>query len=477
MLSFNNKMKVMNNERYDIKNNGLFFIFEPLPKNLNLLDNFKTVQYEGLRFPRIDLDKNNSFNSIEQLLYDLNIPKLNEKNENEDSRDLIIPIKQDEDFDDDMSSKDKPKMNSIKSNQSTNKTSLYEEISLDKYKDMNASNQNDSFLDSILSKEEKNISLIPPQRIISIFNDIINNDIKDTCYNNINNIIFNNLKEIKLLINNNIFKSTNYKIPPNNNCIETVYPYLPYYYIEPNIKTFYSSYKNKFNNFNKSQKPLFKVKAHSLENNEEIPKIISVLRTKRGRKEKKCNKKIHHAYDDDNILRKIQVHFLSFITNYINDIIRTFANNKKVPYFRNIDYEIKKTVNHKYVEKLKSLCIAELLQLRVSPKMKNHDDSVNKEIYQTVITSFPFMYGFLQRSYLSLFKEYFYNKNKIFIVNGKLVSLSIKTKTFNDLINKNYAYREKLTSIAINFFLNHYKRYKKPKFIIKNMKKKSKKNE
>jgi hypothetical protein len=242
------------------------------------------------------------------------------------------------------------------------------------------------------------------------------------------------------------------------------------------MKTFYSSYKTKFNQ-NRSTKQLFKVKPDFLRDNDGIQKNSTVLRTKRGRKEKKCNKKIHQAYDDDNILRKIQVHFLSFIINYVNDILRTFGNNKKVPYFRNIDYEIKKTVNHKYVEKLKSLCIAELLQLRVSPKMKNHDDSVNKNIYQTVITSFPFMYGFLQQSYLSLFKEYFYNKNKIFFVNGKLISLSIKTRTFNDLINKNYAYREKLTTIAINFFLNHYKRYKKPNFIIKNIKKKSKKSE
>lgn len=470
-------MNVLNTERYVRKSyNGLFFLFEPLPKHLNLLDNFETLQYKGFRFPRMCLEKNNSLN-FDQLINNLNNPKLNEKIENEDSKDIYIPIKQDEDFDDDMSSKDKPKMNSLKSNQSTNKTSLCEEVSLDKNRELNICNQNESLLDDILLKEEKNISLIPPQRIISLFNDIVNNDIKDIYYNDINNIILNNLQEIKLLINNNIYKSKNYKIPPNNNYIETENLYLPYYYIEPNIKTFYSSYINKLNNSNKCIKPLFKVKAHSLDNQEEIPKIISILRTKRGRKEKKCNKKIHHAYDDDNILRKIQVHFLSFITNYTNDVIRTFSTNKKVPYFRNIDYEIKKTVNHKYVEKLKSLCIAELLQLRVSPKMKNHDDSVNKEIYQTVITSFPFMLGFLQRSYLSLFKEYYYNKNKIFIVNGKLISLSIKTKTFNDLINKNYAYREKLKSIAINFFLNHYKRYKKPNFIIKNMKKKSKKSE
>lgn len=463
-------MNVLNNEKY---NNGLFFLFEPLPKNANLLDNFGTLQYNGIRIPRIPLNEKNSLN-LEQLI---DITQLNEKkNENETPKDIYIPIKQDEDIDDDMSSKDRPNMNPLKSNQSTNKTSLFEEGFFDKSIEIN---KNENLLEGILFKEEKNNSLIPPERFISLFKDIYDNDInmKDTNYNTINNIILNNLYEIKLLISNDIYKTKNYMIQPKNNCIETEYPYLPYYYIEPNIRTFYSSYINKINSSNKCIKPLFKVKAHSLADNEEIPKIASVLRTKRGRKEKKCNKKIHHAYDDDNILRKIQVHFLSFLTNYTNDVIRTFGNNKKVPYFRNIDYEIKKTVNHRYVEKLKSLCIAELLQLRVSPKMKNHDESVNKEIYQTVITSFPFMYGFLQRSYLSLFKEYFYNKNKIFIVNGKLISLSIKTKTFNDLINKNYAYREKLTSIAINFFLNHYKRYKKPNFIIKNMKKKVKKSE
>ena len=469
----------MSDERYGKKfYNDKFFLFEPLPKYLNTLENIDFIQFQGIRFQRSTLYKNNSTNS-QQLIYNLDACKLNKKkNENEDSKDIYIAIKQDEDVDDDISSKDIIKANSIKSNQSSNKVSIYEEISLDKNNDFNFLNENENLSDRIFFKDKKKSCLIPPKRISSIFIDIPNNNIniKDTFYNNINNLIFNNLNEIKLLINNNIYKY--YEVQQyNNNIFEREYPYLPYYYIEPKIKTFYSSYINKINS-NKSSKPLFKVReADSLVVDDEIQKVKSILQTKRGRKEKKCNKKIHHAYDDDNILRKIQVHFLSFLTNFVNDIIRAFSNNKKVPYFRNIDYEIKKTVNHKYVEELKSKCIGELLQLRVSPKMKNHDDSVNKDIYQTVISSFPFMYGFLQRSYLSLFKEYYYNKNKIFIVNGKLITLSIKTRTFNDLINKNYAYREKLTSIAINFFLNHYKRYKKPNFIIKSMKKKNKKSE
>lgn len=148
-------MNVLNTERYVRKSyNGLFFLFEPLPKHLNLLDNFETLQYKGFRFPRMGLEKNNSLN-FDQLINNLNNPKLNEKIENEDSKDIYIPIKQDEDFDDDMSSKDKPKMNSLKSNQSTNKTSLCEEVSLDKNRDMNISSQNESLLDDILLKEEK----------------------------------------------------------------------------------------------------------------------------------------------------------------------------------------------------------------------------------------------------------------------------------------------------------------------------------
>ena len=70
-------MNVLNNEKY---NNGLFFLFEPLPKNANLLDNFGTLQYNGIRIPRIPLNEKNSLN-LGQLI---DIPQLNEKkNENE----------------------------------------------------------------------------------------------------------------------------------------------------------------------------------------------------------------------------------------------------------------------------------------------------------------------------------------------------------------------------------------------------------
>ena len=62
-------------------------------------------------------------------------------------------------------------------------------------------------------------------------------------------------------------------------------------------------------------------------------------------------KKTHRGSDDDNVLRKIQVHFLSFIICFANDVVKALTD-KKLQQFKNLDYQKKKIVNHKYVEEL-----------------------------------------------------------------------------------------------------------------------------
>jgi len=96
--------------------------------------------------------------------------------------------------------------------------------------------------------------------------------------------------------------------------------------------------------------------------------------------------------------------------------------------------------------------------------MKKHDGSVNKIIYNTIYKKYPIIHEYMERNYLTLFKEYYNNKNKTFEVNGQSIQLSIRTKTFSDLTTKNYKYKEKLKYVAINYFLNCYKRIKKPNF-------------
>ena len=91
--------------------------------------------------------------------------------------------------------------------------------------------------------------------------------------------------------------------------------------------------------------------------------------------------------------------------------------------------------------------------MRPSPKMKMHDISVNKNIYEKVCKLCPFIQEFLQQDFISLFKEYYNNKSRIYNLNGREITFSDRTKTFIDLINKNYAYKEKIKFIALNYFL------------------------
>ena len=224
----------------------------------------------------------------------------------------------------------------------------------------------------------------------------------------------------------------------------------------------------------KPHKPLclFKVEeALSPIDEKENQEQNNFLIKKRGRKQKNINKRIHCATDDDNMQRKIQVHYITFITNFINDIIKTFTKSKNVPLFKKIDYQLKKVVNHKYFNYIKTQNIGQILQMKPSPKLKMNDISVNKTIYNKICKILPFMEDYLKKDYRSLFKEYFSNNNNVFIVNDKTIALSEKTKTFKDLINKNYAYKEKLKFVALHYFLDIDKNPNVMKFLTETEKK------
>ena len=185
-----------------------------------------------------------------------------------------------------------------------------------------------------------------------------------------------------------------------------------------------------------------------------------------SKKSKKSNKKKPHtAEDDDNILRKIQVMFLSFIISFANDIVTSLSDDKDVPLFKDLDYKIKKIVNHKFVEDLKATKLENIVKLKITPKVKQKEN-INEQIYKSVLERFPDIQEFFDRTYLNLFEDYYENKNNIFKFNEKVIPLSYKTKqkTFAKLIEKNIKYKEKIKIVTINYYLNSYKRIKKPNF-------------
>ena len=188
----------------------------------------------------------------------------------------------------------------------------------------------------------------------------------------------------------------------------------------------------------------------------------AILRKKKNEKKLKKAKKKHGGGDDDNLKRKIQVHFLNFIINYSNDVIRSFIDIGNKLFFSPLDYKLKKDVKNENVESLKKKSLGEIIQLKVSPKMKKNNN--NTIIFKEICKLNPSIQTFFQMNYKDLFIDYYYNKNKCFEFNGKNIHISIKTKTFNDLLIKHCKYHKRLKYIAINYFLNHYKRTKKIRF-------------
>ena len=271
-----------------------------------------------------------------------------------------------------------------------------------------------------------------------------------------NNPNFNlNIKEISEIFNF-CGKSSNNEDESLNNLY--VMPYVD----NNNIKKINPNTSISINNSQKTSAKIFNV-VNSEQSFLTDKKLMGYIR-KMGNFNNLNNKKTHTGGDDDNLIRKIQIHFINFVRNYVNDVIRTQINGKNVPQFQDLKHEIKKMVSHKHVEWLKSLSLAEILQLEVSSKMKVHGDDVNKKIYEEICNLIPFMREFLQKKYIDLFKEYYDNKNKVFLVDGRLINLSKKTKVFSDLKKKYNKYSKRLNYIAINYFLNCYKRIRKPKF-------------
>lgn len=412
-----------NNKKYNSSNNQSIMQFQNslFSSNINSLDKYNLIHYKGYTISRISFLANNNYiipNIINNEFIQKKSPigfissnknkifsNLKNNNKNLDKQNLFFDL------------------NKVK----INKNNFFEKISLQKILNENIEQIKDSikFNKSIINNNIfYNINQFNQN---SIKNSDVRNDIKSSGLPKESPVI-------KKEINND-------KIKPFFNTIKT----------NNKIKENISSSINSRLTENKSNVKVSEI--ININQNKEENKVL-ILGKKRGRKRINNNKKVHLGSAEDNIQRKIHVHFISFITKFTNDIIQTFIKSKDVPLFRNIDYKLKKTVSLKYFKKIKKLSIGEILQMRPSPKMKIHHNLVNVDIYNKICNIIPFIKDYFQQDYVSLFKEYYYNKDKIFVINGKIISVSNKTRTYSDLVKKNYSYKEKFKFIALTYFLD-----------------------
>ena len=169
---------------------------------------------------------------------------------------------------------------------------------------------------------------------------------------------------------------------------------------------------------------------------------------KPGRKRKNINnkkftyKKIHGKYSFDNIITKIQAHYINFIINLANDIIKSVFDGKegnKSLSFKNIEYKAKIYYNYNKFQELKTKYIKDILIKPASKKNNLSDDNYNEEIFNNLINTSDILDEYFNMNYLSLFHFYNNNGQKLnsIIINNKEIILSNKTISLWGLINKN----------------------------------------
>jgi len=177
---------------------------------------------------------------------------------------------------------------------------------------------------------------------------------------------------------------------------------------------------------------------------------IKILKKKRGRtpnsKPKKLNE--HTKDDNDNILKKIRVNFVSFLITLANDALKAESTGIEYKnFFRQILHKVKCKIKNYDILKLKYQNI--FTDYTISPnrgiKKKNekyvsNNEETNKKNYEHICKEFPSLKNFFEQNMIDIFKNYYCkNKNDInnmFDFEGVKINISSKTKTFYDLLDK-----------------------------------------
>lgn len=181
------------------------------------------------------------------------------------------------------------------------------------------------------------------------------------------------------------------------------------------------------------KKSIFKINVSSPSLNE------STLLTKkrRGRQTSNKNGKTHDKNSTDNLLRKIQVHYMTFIICFINEILNQLNYQQT---FLKLDYEYKKNVSKKFSDLLKNKNLSDIICNKISNKYKKEDINKNKIIYEQIKDDLIFK-NLFKENYLEFFKNIYYKSvNKINLIkyglNKEIILPKNKVKMFKDLIEE-----------------------------------------
>lgn len=156
--------------------------------------------------------------------------------------------------------------------------------------------------------------------------------------------------------------------------------------------------------------------------------------------------KVHDNNSKDNLLRKIQNHYINFIIDFLNEYLKEKNIDKNL--FR-LDYSYKKKVNKNFVEELKTKNLRYIIITNISIKYTRHENDANKKCLEEIESCSEInkkneimdLKKLLDINYLDFFKKVYYKSNrdvdlKEFGINA-IIRLGKKVEMFNDLLNQN----------------------------------------
>ena len=165
---------------------------------------------------------------------------------------------------------------------------------------------------------------------------------------------------------------------------------------------------------------------------------------------------MHSSSCTDNIINKIQTHFLTFVVCFLNDIIKGFYQYQKYK-FAKFAHKQKSKVAYDYIEAMKNSTIGDLIRkMNISSKYKCSNDK--NIITMKQLEQDHFCVNIFEIKYLDLFSKYYNNNQplKELLIEGKKITFSPSTKSFTELLQKkrNLNLKDELINIAENFYLN-----------------------
>ena len=194
--------------------------------------------------------------------------------------------------------------------------------------------------------------------------------------------------------------------------------------------------------------------------NKSLKKRFKITKKKRGREKLKHVKinayeyeKVHDKNTSDNLLRKIQVHYISFIVIFLNEILQILNYKQR---FLKLCYMFKRNIKKGFVNSLKAKTIGDIICNPISKQYKK-DLNYNIYIYEQVKGDKVLKKIFSENYSLFFRKIYFKSRNTINLREyglNKTIILSDNVKMYKDLFKKNeeYSYKRNMNNCVNHHF-------------------------